>query len=237
MQHFSNQNSTVNEKKLLDDAFKSKLQLKILNIYNGLVINTSAKILKITDSSVYISFESLQGVVLNLEKQTVLQSEYFFQDIYAEVKNIHLAKKIAILENFKFLKTNANARQYARVTTAIKIPATVNVRGRSFSATILDLSIKSFALQIKNIHGHPMVEAGKVNLTFNLPNKLSENGYIQIKIDVNVVMISPLDKNQYYKIICEIDQNSHNLDVILDYVYERQKELIVELKKISKLHA
>lgn len=236
IQHLSNQSNSITEKKLLSDAFKNQLQLKILNIYNGLVINTTAKIIKLTDSSVYITFESLQGVVLNLEKQTVLQSEYFFQDIHAEVREINQTKKVAILENFKFLKTNANSRKYARVTTAIKIPATLNINARVVTGTILDLSIKSLAVQVKNISGHPMVEEGKGVLVFNLPSKMSENGYKQLKINVKIVVVTSLDINQYYKVVCDLDQNSHDLDIILHYVYERQKELIIELKKMSKLN-
>ena len=82
-----------------------------------------------------------------------------------------------------------------------------------------------------------MAQKGKANVTFNLPNKHADNGYTQIKIDVNITMVTSLDKDQNYKVICEIDQNSYNLDAILHFVYERQKELIIELKKISKLTA
>ena len=93
IQHFKSNSFNVDPKNLLDDAFKDKLDLKILNIYKGLVVNTASKIVKITDEYIYISFESLQGVILDYEKKTVLQSDNFSQDISADVKQINLSKK------------------------------------------------------------------------------------------------------------------------------------------------
>ena len=236
IKQFTDPMDEINAKTLLNDAYNNKINLKILNIYNGLVVNTEARILKITNDTIYITFESLQGVVLNIEKQTVLQSDYFFQDIYAEVKQISFTKKIAILENFKFLKTNANSRKYARVTTHIKIPIQINTKGFSANGALLDLSIKSIAIQAKNIAKLPMVKPGKATLIFNLPSKTSEDGYTQLNIKADIIVVTPVDKTEHYKVICDLDQNSHYLDTILKYVYERQKELIIELKKMAKLN-
>lgn len=236
IKHLTNPNNEVNAKTLLDDAYKNKLNLKILNIYNGLVINTGAKIVKITDDNVYITFESLQGVVLNIEKQTVLQSEHFFQDIHSQIKQINSTKKIAVLENFKFLKTNANARKYARVTTPIKIPIKVSADGLSVTGSILDLSIKSIAIRVKNVPRLPMIEPNNASIVFNLANKTAEDGYVQLKLNAKIILVTPVDKANYYKVICDLDQSSDHLDTISKYVYERQKELIVELKKMSKLN-
>ena len=236
IKHFASLDKKINPKNLLDDAYKEKRTFKILNIYNGLVINTSSKILKITDDSIYISFESLQGVVLNLEKETVIQSESFSQDIHAKVKQISLSKKIAILENFTFLRTNANAREYARVTTPIKIPASISVSGSTVTGVILDISIKSIALKIKYTPKIAILEKTKASIVFNIHDKTAENGYIQLTLSSNIIVVTEVDISGYYKVVCNLDQDSHDLNVILKYVYERQKELIIELKRMAKLN-
>ncbi len=236
MKYLTSKDCQVDPSTLLYDVYKNKNKIKILNIYNGLVVNTSSKIIKITEEYIYITFESLQGVILNLEKETVLQSDSFSQDIHAEIKQISLSKKIAILENFKFLKTNANAREYARVTTSINIPIAINHDGKTVNGAILDISIKSIAVRVKHLPKKEMIELRNYYLVFNILDKKSDNGYIQLNIESKVIMVTGIDKTGHYKVICDLNQESDDLNIISEYVYDRQKELIIELKKMSKLN-
>jgi len=233
IQHLTGGNGA---KDILESAFANKIKFKILNIYHGLVINTSSKILKVTQDTIYITFESLQGIVLKNEKKTVLQSDYFSNDIYADVKQINLNKKIVVLENFKFLKTNANSRKYARVTPSIKIPIAINTKKNVLHGVILDLSIKSIAIQIKHQSHSELDKLTPVTLVFNLLNKSSEDGYIQLSINATITLMSDVDNKGQHKVVCDLAQDTHDIDIVLKYVYERQKELIIELKKMSKLN-
>jgi len=237
VKYFTTKDREVNALDLLNEAYKDNLELKILNIYNGLVVNTPSSIKKITQDSIYITFESLQGVMLNLEKKTVIQSDSFSQDILAEVKQISYSKKIAVLENFKFLNTNANSRQYARVTTPMKIPIAINTQGNIVNGVILDISIKSIAVKVKKTPKIPMVALTKATLVFNLIDPLAEDGYTQLQLSSKVIMVTLVDTTDHYKVICDLDQDSQNLDIVLKYVYNRQKELIIELKKMAKLNS
>ena len=236
IKHLTSKATKINAKYFLDTAYKNKTTFKVLNTYHGLVINTSAKIIKTTEDHIYITFEPLQGIMLKNEKIAVLQSEKFSHDIYADLKEINLAKKLAILGNFKFLKTNANSRKYARVTTPIKVPISLNTLGKTFNGTILDISIKSIAIRMKHISNIGRPELEEALLTFNLVDKTSENGYVQLSLQSQITVTTFPDKDDYYKIVCELDQNTHDLDIVLKYVYQRQKELIIELKKMSKLN-
>ena len=235
--YFTTKDREVNAIDLLNEAFKDKLELKILNIYNGLVVNTPSTIKKVAEDSIYITFESLQGVMLNLEKKTVIQSDSFSQDILADVKQISHSKKIAILENFQFLNTNANSRQYARVTTPMKIPISINTEGQIVNGIILDISIKSIAIKVKKTPKIPMVPLKKASLVFNLVDKSAEDGYTQLQLSSKVIMVTLVDTTDHYKVICDLAQNSQDLDIVLKYVYSRQKDLIIELKKMAKLNS
>jgi hypothetical protein len=79
---------------LLESAYSNKMSIKLLNIYKGLVINTSSSIVKITDDTAYVKFESLQGIVMMDEKETVLQSSSFLKDIKGVVKYVNMDKKL-----------------------------------------------------------------------------------------------------------------------------------------------
>lgn len=236
IKHVTNTQNIMTEKNLLDDAFKYSTKIKVLNIFHGLVINTPSKILKITKDTIYISFESLQGVVINIEKRTVLQSPIFLQDIEATVKKIDLTRKIAVLENFKFLKTNANSRKYSRVTTSSKTPITLLVNGASINGYILDLSIKSIAITVKYTQSLDAIKTGNISLSFNIQNPKSDDGFSRLNINAKVIVVTMKDIQNNCKIVCDIDEDYMNDSILMQYIYERQKELIIELKKTAQLH-
>ena len=236
IRYSSHTENVINEKSLLDDAFEEDEELKLLNIYKGLVINTPSKIVKTTKENIYISFEQIQGVMLNMDKETVLQADSFSQDIYAKVKQINLKSRMAILEKFKFLKTNATSRQYARVITARVIPVTISMKGSSLNGNILDISIKSIAMQVKATQRAKAERLMDVVLVFNVPDAKADFGYTQVNLEAKVIAITPKDEDGNYKVICDLDENTQDLSILSKYVYERQKELIIELKKTSMLN-
>jgi len=175
LQHTSQTQNIISESSVLDDAFNNNTEFKLLNIYNGLVITTPSKILKRTKDTVYVSFEQLQGVVMGRDRETILQSSIFLKDILAKVKIIDQKKKIAVLEKFKFLNTNPNARKYARVTTSSKIPITVSLNSSNINGQIIDLSIKSIAIKTKYSKKVDNFKNEDVTLLFNIPNYRFDN--------------------------------------------------------------
>jgi len=236
LEYTSQTQGVITEKSVLYYAFENKTSFKLLNIYNGLVITTPSKILKMVDDTIYISFEQLQGVVMKLEKETILQSGTFLQDILTKIKIIDSKKKIAVLEKFKFLSTNANSRKYARVTTSSKIPISLSYNGSTTNGNILDLSIKSIAIKAKHSKKVDIMRNETVSMTFNIPNYRFDEGYTQLKLNAKVIVVLPLDSEGSSKIVCDFEDGSDDESIIKEYVYDRQKELIIEIKKMSKLN-
>lgn len=236
IKHISQTQSVINEIALLNEVYENDISIKALNTYKGLVVNTASKIINVVNNNFYIQFESLQGVVMNIEKKTVLQSSIFTDDIEADIKKIDLKQKIAVLENFRFLKVNANARKYVRVTASRKIPIAILHNGVSLTGGILDLSIKSIAIQIRFQEKMDMLNFSRVKVVFNVPSSREELGYVKLSLGAKVIVVTGADKNNNCKIVCDLDEESNNDSNLLEYVYERQKELIVEIKKMAKLH-
>ena len=44
------------------------------------------------------------------------------------------------------------------------------------------------------------------------------------------------DTHNNCKIVCDIDEDYLSDSILMQYIYERQKELIIELKKTAQLH-
>jgi len=219
-------------KHLLREVYTNSIQIKLLNIYKGLCINTSATIVKYNEYGVYIKFEHFQGIVMKLEKETVLQSSSFSQDIKAKVKFINLEKKIALVEGFSFVNGNANARKYSRVSCSARTPIIISQFGATLSGEILDISISSIAVQLKYAKLVDHIRADTVMLSFVLPNRNSLEGSVKISVEAKVILSTC--KDGICKIVCELLKDDVNESILMEYVYNRQKEIIVEVKKIAR---
>jgi len=219
-------------KHLLREVYTNSIQIKLLNIYKGLCINTSATIVKYNEDGVYIKFEHFQGIVMKLEKETVLQSSSFSQDIKAKVKFINLEKKIALVEGFSFVNGNANARKYSRVSCSARTPIIISQFGATLSGEILDISISSIAVQLKYAKLVDHIRADTVMLSFVLPNRNSLEGSVKISVESKVILSTC--KDGICKIVCELLKDDVNESILMEYVYNRQKEIIVEVKKIAR---
>jgi GGDEF domain-containing protein len=231
IQEHMNENEMINF--LLEDAFINAREFKLLNIYKGLCVNTSSKIIKKTEDTISVEFEQLQGIVMRDETETVMQSSSFVKDIRARVKYIDLQKKVAILDNFEFLGTSANARKYSRVTCHRRTPLVLSYHGGTINGEILDISVNSIAIKVKLIKNMDILKAKKVKLAFTLPTQTNIDGFIKLNLEADVTFIANVD-NTSSKIVCDLDEDTSNEAILMEYVYNRQKEIIVEVRKMAK---
>ena len=213
----------------LQTAFTNKTPIKLLNIYKGLCINTSSTVIKKTEEDVHITFEQLQGTAISFEKTTIIQSSNFSKDILADVTHIDYRKKIAYLKNFRFITGSANARKYSRVTCSQRTPIALTHDKGTINGEILDISMNSLAIKTRVYKNMDSLKLSKITLNFTLPIKSSELGYMKLTLE-GKVMFNLCDE-KYCKVIVNLYNDQANESVLMEYVYGRQKEIIVELKK------
>lgn len=217
----------------LEKIFLSKSQVKLLNFYKGIRINTVGQIIKIADGMVYMAIEKIQGYAMQIEKSVVIQGTNLPFDIVAEIKIVDIGRKIAIFRNFVPLKASANARQHIRIQSDHRMHLTITALKNVISASILDISIKSIACRVNNAKGIPPVGT-MVTLHFHLPSKRSENGAVSMIVTGNVEFIK--DEGEYTKVVVLLDLEEPYESFLIEYLYSRQQELISEIKSIvSKL--
>ncbi len=214
----------------LNATYINGTKFKLLNIYKGLCINTSSKIIKKTDDSIYIKVEHLQAILMQNEKETVMQFSAHVKDIRAKVHHVNLDKKIAILKDFSFLNSTANARKYSRVTCSSRTPIVISSLGSTLQGEVLDISINSIAIKTKFSKTIADLKSKLVTLMLTLPLESNIDGYVKLSLDAKVGFT--LCDDESCKVICELLENSASQAIIMEYVYNRQKELIVEVKKM-----
>jgi GGDEF domain-containing protein len=217
----------------LEKLFLSKSQVKLLNFYKGIRINTIGQIIKIADGLVYMGIEKIQGYAMQVEKSIVIQGTNLPFDIAAEIKIVDIGRKIAIFRNFLPLKASANSRQHIRIQSDHRMHLTMNALKSVISASILDISINSIACRVNNAKGIPD-KGTLVTLHFHLPSKRSENGVVSMIVTGHVEFIK--DMEEYTKVVVLLDLEEPYESFLIEYLYSRQQELISEIKSIvSKL--
>ncbi|WP_373034934.1 PilZ domain-containing protein [Sulfurimonas sp.] len=214
---------------LLQATFTNKVPIKLLNIYKGLCINTSSTIMKKTDQEIYVTYEQLQGTVMQFEKETVMQSSNFTKDIVADVTYIDSKKKLAILKNFRFVHGSANARKYSRVTCSQRTPISIIHNKNTLNGEILDISMNSVAIKTRLSPNIESLKLTDVSLNFTLPVSSSENGYMKLTLTATVIFA--VCDESFCKVVVNLKEDQANESILMEYVYNRQKKIIVELKK------
>ena len=165
---------------LLQAVYTNKSPIKLINIYKGLCINTSSVVLNTTEEEVDVTFEQLQGTVMNFEKSTVIQSSSFSKDIVADVVYINIKKKFARLNNFRFAHGSANSRKYSRVTCSHRTPISILHDKGTLNGSILDISMNSIAVKTRLYKNIESLELSVVTLNFTL------SGLFQTVVEVKV---------------------------------------------------
>ncbi|WP_372999749.1 PilZ domain-containing protein [Sulfurimonas sp.] len=218
---------------LLQATFTNKTPIKLLNIYKGLCINTSSNIMKKTDQEVYVTYEQLQGTVMNFEKETVIQSSSFTKDIIADVKYIDSKRRLALLKNFRFVQGSANGRRYSRVTCSQRTPISIVHQKGTLSGEVLDISMNSIAIKTRLYPNIDSLKMMQVSLKFTLPVTSSEEGYLKLTLTAEVIFT--MCDEEFCKVVVNLDEDQVHEAILMEYVYDRQKEIIVELKKQSTM--
>lgn len=216
----------------LKSCLNNKTPIKLLNIYKGLCINTQSFILKITDDSYFVHCENLQGYSMQFENKTVLQAPDLPKDIQADISYINIEKSYAILDNLSFLNFSANNRAHTRVQPNVRLPIAIKHERDTFSGIILDISIQAIAIKL-NAFFNPDFLNHKIELRFKLPDASAEDGYVSMLISGSIINIMTVEETRS-KIVVHLELTKPFDSYLLRYMYNRQKELIVELKRASR---
>jgi hypothetical protein len=185
--------------------------------------------MKKTDHEVYVTYEPLQGTVMQFEKNTVIQSSNFTKDIAADVTYIDSKKKLALLKNFRFVHGSANARKYSRVTCSQRTPISIVHHKGTLNGDILDISMNSIAVQTRYHPSINAIKATKASLKFTLPIASSEEGFLKLTLTAEVIFT--MCDEEFCKVVVNLEEDQLHEAILMEYVYNRQKEIIVELKK------
>ena len=216
---------------LLNDSYINDSDIKLVNIYKGMIIDSPTKIIKREHNAIYVIVKQIQGAVLSLQKETYIHSDAFEKEIKAKVVFVDRKRKLAKLTNFKVVDYDmSRLQENSRVDFAKKTKAVLSLTGTKVSAEILDISANSIRLKLGKIKMIDRLLEKKIEINFVLPTKRTREKEIQIHDTVRVISIQKQEDATL--IVCEFDPGSQYRRFILEYVHTRQIEIVEELKKL-----
>lgn len=233
LEHVSNPKEQIAY--LMRNCINNKIPIKLLNIYKGLCINTGSHILKYSDDTYHLFCENLQGYAMQLEGETVLQAPNFPKDIKAEISLVDIKKSFVVIKNLTFMANSANSRQHTRVQTSIRTPIVIRYSLKSsLQGEIIDISVNSIAIKCgKSLKENLLNQMARLH--FSLPNEEAENGYVVVEAEGKITYVA--ENEEFTKVVVLLNPlKKPNDDYLLNYMYTRQKELILEIKRATRVY-
>jgi len=220
---------------LMRNCINNKIPLKLLNIYKGLCINTSSHIIKYSDDVYHLYCENLQGYAMQIEGETVIQAPNFPKDIKAEISLVDIKKSFVVIKNLTFMANSANNRQHTRVQTSLRTPVHIKYAQKSsMQGEIIDISVNSIAMKCNKSLKDTLLNQN-AKLYFSLPYEEGENGYVAMEVEGKITFV--FENDEFTKVVLLLNPLKKPFDdYLLNYMYARQKELILEIKRATKVY-
>ena len=200
---------------------KKKNDLKLLNYYHEIPVSYSATIDLIDRDCIEVTLHQAQAAVLGLQKQTILKSEHFPDElsVHSYVEYINVRNCMAVLGRFAYASVRAERRNAVRVNIGILINAEFIADELSISGQLEDISLTGLAIS-----------------TFSpIPVGINNEGVINIvlmgkslAIKAALLRSKELDNSHLHMFSIELDSKMEI--TVSQFIYSRQVEIIRELK-------
>ena len=193
--------------------------LKLVNYFRQIPVSYAADILTVESDSAECSVHQLQAVVITQEKVTILKSSHFPRDVVANVNYVNVEKSRVVLSSFSYALVRADRRMSVRVELTDPLYATFCAAEVSVGGRLLDMSLTGISISVPVDPRLPLSERGE--LTVKLPSDT---------IVVPASLLTTKSTDAGYRLIFEIEATRASELAISRYIFQRQVEIIKELK-------
>ncbi len=203
----------------LEKMRRKSQKIRVLNTYRGIPIEFAAKIIHTSANKVLIKAHVLQDIAAAYQNSIYILSEKEFgHDLFAKATpRVLKGHDLLELSNFDQLNSGIHKRQTVRVYPEVKTTVLIN----NYSVTLFDISLGGVSIISPRNFKLELYEA----VTIKIPDILLKS---VLYIDAELIHVSKFEKGfkYHFKLNLAPSQESD----IGKYIYNRQKEIIAELK-------
>ena len=196
--------------------------IKLLNYYHEVPVNYGATISSIDKDSVELSVHENQAMVIKHDNSTLIKSIHFPNDlaVHCYAAYVNTSKKIVILHNFAYAQIRAERREAVRVAVTQPIQVIISHESVRIVGTMVDISGIGISV---NTDVNPEIDTNQmVQLTFSL---------MGTPLTVQGSLVRTLTEgNDQHVCTLQIEPDRKSDTVIGKFIYQRQIEIINELK-------
>ena len=216
---------------ILDIFYRIKnsgIKIKFMNLYKGVPIMYEAEILDIDGDEVVFKTDPLQELAMKLDgKAFIVKNEFFDKHVKADIVYSNFANSTVVLNNFIYLlNMPAAQREFVRVhpNTIAQVMLSNNEKEQTVGK-LFDLSINGLGVVSEENHGLHI--GAKVSVKFDLHFPYDGK---TVAVDVKGSVLNVIEYHDSFRYCMCIHPDDELAQEIVQFVKEREEEIIVNLK-------
>lgn len=203
-------------------------RVKLVNYYKGLPISYPANVVEVCGEVLELDVHPQQAVALGHSGRTCIKCGSFQHALLAEVKDSDVRRMMASLHNFCYIEVLAERRVSLRLELDPPCEAEIAAPGGTLAAKALDVSLGGFS--ILSAGACNLTKGDEVVLKVMIPNLL-HNTVTPLQINAAVVDCASEESGDLCRF--SIHSDPHAEEVLSRFIFQRQVDLIRELKDMS----
>lgn len=209
-----------------DIVSRSARGLRLVNYYKGLPLSYPATLVEVHRGTLELDVHQQQAVALHATHYTFIKCQHFDCPILAEVQNVDVHRMTATLRNFTFVDIMAEQRSALRLELEPQTEAEIRGAGVLLKGKLFDISLGGFS--VRPAERCDFAERADVTLRVMVPNLLQNTLSC---LETKAIHIKTLREEEKELCLFSIDADAQCEAVISRFMFQRQVEIIRELKE------
>lgn len=226
----------------LKELAQKQSAIKLLNVYKGLPISHDARISSVGESEIQVHSNRYQLASIYYQQETYLKGEELPYVVRSQVTSLHLGREDATLTNLEMASQNVGKRSQIRVEPDEQLIAVIQFNGApmGLAAPIADISSDGAAVYLEPYMFAPKIcrPGNQVSVSITLPDNISQkikkpctSGTVALSTTGEVMSV----RSEFvrYRVGMRLFFKDLSRTVILQYISQRQSEIIRDLAQLS----
>lgn len=204
-------------------AGKLKSDIRLINYYDEVPVSYNSTITAVETDSVELAVHEHQALIIKHDNSTLIKSKHFHNElgVHCYAAYVNTAKKVAVLHNFAYAQIRAERREAVRVRVRGKIPVTFSYDNVTVEGNMIDISGNGISFQSELVPSTNSDQSGLLSFTLNGTPLEVPGSFVRVNTrgnDGNICML-------------QMKLDRKNDTVIGQFIYQRQIEIILQLKE------